>query len=160
MNCNQTEVSMNVISNRKKMLQSKNKNVDNVCTCFLIWLQKLKQKAPTDDKGTFVAANAQHVKQPRGRFTSRRRRWTMSLVQRCRWPPCLCCTAKWMKKWIVIFFFVFCVFVECVLINMSNSNIVWFSSFRVQANNPAHIMNTSDFLDPTLEFSPAVQHVL
>lgn len=49
-------------------------------------------------------------------------------------PPCLCCTAKWMKKWIVIFFFVFCVFVECVLINMSNSNSVWFSSFRVQVN--------------------------
>lgn len=35
--------------------------------------------------------------------------------------------SNWMKKWIVIFLFVFCVFVQCVLINLlDNSNIVWF----------------------------------
>lgn len=31
--------------------------------------------------------------------------------------------SSWMKKWIVIFLFVFCVFVQCVLINLLNNRI-------------------------------------
>lgn len=47
MNCNQTEVSMNVMSNRKKGFSLIIiKNVDNLCTCLLTWLQKLNKKDP------------------------------------------------------------------------------------------------------------------
>lgn len=54
MKCNQTEVSMNVISVRKDFSL-----MCYQCTCMLIpWLLKL----PKDPgKGTFVAVSAQHV---------------------------------------------------------------------------------------------------
>lgn len=97
MNCNQTEVSMNVISNRKKMLQSKNKNVDYVCTCFLIWLEKLKQKAPTNDKRHICCSKCTACE-----AAERTVHFTEALMDNelgaTFGRPCLCCTAKWMKK--------------------------------------------------------------
>lgn len=111
---NQTEVRMNVMSNRKKRLQS-NKKICWQCMYMLINMASkalLKKERPQQmTKGTFVAVEAEHVKPSRRRFTSRR--------HVCQRAPCW--TANWRKKWIVIFLFVFCVFVQCVLINMFNS---------------------------------------
>lgn len=89
----------------EKRLQSNNKYADSVCTCFIIWLQKLRQRKGTRQmtKGTFVAAEAQEPKSP----------------------------DVWRRSELSSFFFAFCVFVQCVLIRLSNSKRVWRSSLSL-----------------------------
>lgn len=77
--------------------------------------------------------------------------------------------SNWMKKWIVIFLFVFCVFVQCVLINLlDNSNtVIFFSSAGSQSaeewrwvhvNNWAEMRSTPDLIKSVdfLEFTSQV----
>lgn len=116
-----TEVSMNVMSDRKR-LQS---NVKNVYTCLLIGFQNLRKKRNLT-KRTFVAVNALCVKLMIWQFSSGRCRcvWHLQTMNSKQFYGYLCCIANEIK-WMVIF--VICVFVQCVLIKLDNRNHMCFS---------------------------------
>lgn len=82
---------------------------------------KKKKKGPNQ----WEKAPSQHVKPPQRRSLQ----GGVFIRAPCSWTSWrLCWTANWMKKWNGIFLFVFCVFVQCVLINMFNSNCEFLSS--------------------------------
>lgn len=78
------------------------------------------QKAP------FIAANAQHVRRLMRRFTSKEAlaclAFTDTELRAVLTVLIFVLYSNWMNKWIVIFLFVFCVFVQRVLINLLDNS--------------------------------------